>query len=170
MSPRSVTVLRSIPYGHPKSMNFSFPASLLGLANMSFLQGTILGSLANRQYMDVFVTTLPLTVLLGKGESPFCPSSPDTSSQDLREPSITFLEPSASPAVAAVAALPDLCRCPEKIPQLRKSAENHQPLLPSRETLAEWPEPSASTASGSSLQRPLCPAVLKQTIHLLNFV
>ena len=150
-------------------MNFSFPASLLGLTNMSFLQGTILGSLGSHQYVDVFVTTL-LTVLLGKGESPFCPPSPDTSSQDLREPSIIFLEHSASPPVAAVAALPDLCSSPEKIPQLRRSAENHQPLLPSRETLAERPEPLASTASGSSLQRPLCPAVLKQTIHLLNFV
>lgn len=117
---------------------------------MSFLQGTILGSLGSHQYVDVFVTTLLLAVLLGKGESPFCPPSPDTSSQDLREPSITFLEHPASPPVAAEAALPDLCSSPEKIPQLRRSAENHQPLLPSREILAEWPEQRAQRQAAAS--------------------
>lgn len=136
---------------------------------MSFLQGTILESLGSHQYVDVFVTTLLLTVLLGKGESPFCPPSPDTSSQDLREPSITFLEHSASPPVAAAAALPDLCSSPEMIPQLRRSAENHQPLLPSRETLAEWPEPLASTASGSSLQEATLPCGSKANNPFAEF-
>lgn len=129
---------------------------------MSFLQlerhsprsRQILHSLANHLHVNAFVSLPALTVPAGERREPFL--SIITRHQLLRPkrtPASPFWNIPPLPTVAALAALPDLCSCPVKIPHLRKSAKNCQPSLPSREIVAE---PSVSRTSCSSLQEPLC--------------